>query len=84
MCQAQCPGSLTEQSGQGKGQGQQARGQSETSMLCDMWSKACLFVLNLCHKEEFKQMAQSNVCIIVPRMQLCSISVTIQTVALIN
>ncbi|CAB1460727.1 unnamed protein product, partial [Pleuronectes platessa] len=33
MCQAQCPGSLTEQSGQSEGHSQQARGQNRTPRL---------------------------------------------------
>lgn len=45
MCQAQCPGSLAEQSGQSKGHSQQARGRAKTPILCDMSSNGCPFVL---------------------------------------
>ena len=54
MCQAQCPGSLIEQSGQSKGHSQQARVQNKTPILCDMSSNDCPFVLDLCRKDKLR------------------------------
>lgn len=61
MCQAQCPGSLTEQTGQSKGHSQQAQGQNKTPRLCDMSSNGCPFVLSLCIQDELGPMMKVSV-----------------------